>query len=193
MEIACAEERREGLESVQRTASLWLRRGRSFSGSSAHLPAAGVASARDILSARDVPAIHSSDRWLQSQAPHWPLVISSGHYSHGASGLCDKRPPQPSRGCASFNFTMAMRSPLSHAVKRATWKSPATPIWSPCTQRWKRGNATVAPPPVTQSSAGSKGPTAMVFMNMGGPSTTDEVHGFLSNLFVRHDFKVRPP
>jgi len=24
----------------------------------------------------------------------------------------------------------------------------------------------------------------MVFMNMGGPATTDEVHGFLSMLFV---------
>jgi protoheme ferro-lyase len=26
----------------------------------------------------------------------------------------------------------------------------------------------------------------MVFMNMGGPSTTDEVGDFLSRLFVRH-------
>jgi protoheme ferro-lyase len=43
--------------------------------------------------------------------------------------------------------------------------------------------ATVAPP-VTQSSMGSKGPTAMVFMNMGGPSTTDQVGDFLSRLFV---------
>jgi protoheme ferro-lyase len=31
---------------------------------------------------------------------------------------------------------------------------------------------------------GSKGPTAMVFLNMGGPSTTDEVEDFLSRLFV---------
>ena len=43
--------------------------------------------------------------------------------------------------------------------------------------------ATVAPP-VTQNSMGSKGPTAMVFMNMGGPSTTDQVGDFLSRLFV---------
>ena len=43
--------------------------------------------------------------------------------------------------------------------------------------------ATVAPP-VTQNSKGSKGPTAMVFMNMGGPSTTDQVGDFLSRLFV---------
>jgi hypothetical protein len=149
---------------------------------------------RDVFRGRPQVAIRSSDRWLRSSRK---LRIghssSSGHYSHGASGLCDKLPPITSRSCASSNPTMAMRSPLSHAVKRATWNSPATPVLSPCTQRWKRGNATVAPPPVTQSSAGSKGPTAMVFMNMGGPSTTDEVHGFLSNLFVRHDFKFQPP
>jgi len=39
-------------------------------------------------------------------------------------------------------------------------------------------------PPVTQNSVGSKGPTAMVFLNMGGPSTTDEVGDFLTRLFV---------
>lgn len=38
--------------------------------------------------------------------------------------------------------------------------------------------------PVTQDATGSKGPTAMVFLNMGGPSTTDEVGSFLSRLFV---------
>ena len=37
--------------------------------------------------------------------------------------------------------------------------------------------ATVVPP-VTQDATSSKGPTAMVFMNMGGPSTTDEVGEF---------------
>lgn len=47
-----------------------------------------------------------------------------------------------------------------------------------------RAMATIAPP-VTQDAAGSKGPTAMVFMNMGGPSTTGEVGDFLSRLFVR--------
>ncbi|KAI9794130.1 MAG: ferrochelatase hem15 [Piccolia ochrophora] len=38
-----------------------------------------------------------------------------------------------------------------------------------------------------QHKAGSKGPTAMVFMNMGGPSTTDEVGTFLSRLFADGD------
>lgn len=48
-----------------------------------------------------------------------------------------------------------------------------------------RGLATaVQAPPVTQNNHGSKGPTAMVFLNMGGPSTTDEVGDFLSRLFV---------
>ncbi|KAF2763520.1 ferrochelatase-domain-containing protein [Pseudovirgaria hyperparasitica] len=42
-------------------------------------------------------------------------------------------------------------------------------------------------PPVTQNSVGSKGPTAMVLMNMGGPSTTDEVGDFLSRLFQDGD------
>jgi len=39
-------------------------------------------------------------------------------------------------------------------------------------------------PPVTQNATGKNGPTAMVFMNMGGPSTTGEVGDFLSRLFV---------
>ncbi|MCJ1228033.1 ferrochelatase hem15 [Toensbergia leucococca] len=46
--------------------------------------------------------------------------------------------------------------------------------------------ATVVPP-VTQNSTSSRGPTAMVFMNMGGPSTTDEVGSFLSRLFADAD------
>jgi ferrochelatase len=53
--------------------------------------------------------------------------------------------------------------------------------------------ATVVPP-VTQDATGSKGPTAMVFLNMGGPSTTAEVEDFLGRLFVRsmeHPGKVR--
>lgn len=45
--------------------------------------------------------------------------------------------------------------------------------------------ATVTTPhPVAQSSNSSKGPTALVFMNMGGPSTTEEVGPFLSRLFA---------
>lgn len=46
--------------------------------------------------------------------------------------------------------------------------------------------ATVAPP-VTQDSTSKRGPTAMVFMNMGGPATTDEVGDFLSRLFSDGD------
>ncbi|RWA14734.1 hypothetical protein EKO27_g344 [Xylaria grammica] len=42
-------------------------------------------------------------------------------------------------------------------------------------------------PPVTQNAAGSKGPTAMVFLNMGGPSTVDEVADFLKRLFQDGD------
>ncbi|KAK4933891.1 ferrochelatase hem15 [Elasticomyces elasticus] len=41
--------------------------------------------------------------------------------------------------------------------------------------------------PVTQDSTSKNGPTAMVFMNMGGPATTDEVGNFLSRLFSDGD------
>lgn len=44
--------------------------------------------------------------------------------------------------------------------------------------------ATAAVRSVHQDDVGSKGPTAMVFMNMGGPSTTEDVGDFLSRLFV---------
>ncbi|CAI6334497.1 unnamed protein product [Periconia digitata] len=81
---------------------------------------------------------------------------------------------------------MAMRTPIAFAARRATPSSSAASFLVPCAPRWRRGNATVAPP-ATQSAAGSKGPTAIVFMNMGGPSTTDEVHSFLSNLFSDAD------
>lgn len=49
-----------------------------------------------------------------------------------------------------------------------------------------RSMATIVPP-VTQDSTSSRGPTAMVFMNMGGPSTTDAVGDFLSRLFADAD------
>ncbi|OAA65957.1 ferrochelatase [Niveomyces insectorum RCEF 264] len=55
-----------------------------------------------------------------------------------------------------------------------------------CSRR--RGLATMAQaPPVTQNAQGAKGPTAMVFLNMGGPSTVDEVGDFLSRLFADAD------
>lgn len=50
----------------------------------------------------------------------------------------------------------------------------------------QRTLASVAPP-ATQDKTGSQGPTAVVFMNMGGPATTDEVGGFLSRLFADGD------
>jgi len=82
----------------------------------------------------------------------------------------------------SFTYIpMALRTPLTRAARRATSTATATPALSAYSAQWRRGNATVAP--VTQSTGPKKG-TAMVFMNMGGPSTTDEVGSFLSALFV---------
>lgn len=50
----------------------------------------------------------------------------------------------------------------------------------------RRGLASVVPP-VTQDKMGSQGPTAIVFMNMGGPQTTKDVSTFLSRLFADGD------
>lgn len=82
---------------------------------------------------------------------------------------------------------MAFRNPF--AISRRVLSS-ATPgvrplPWS-CVayNKTQRSHLATVVPPVTQDATGSKGPTAMVFMNMGGPSTTDEVEDFLSRLFV---------
>ncbi|MCJ1235658.1 ferrochelatase hem15 [Varicellaria rhodocarpa] len=91
---------------------------------------------------------------------------------------------------------MALRSPFQQLTRRATTTAisklatPATGSsriavsWQNAHQR--QSMATIVPP-VTQDATSSKGPTAMVFMNMGGPSTTDEVGSFLSRLFADGD------
>jgi len=94
---------------------------------------------------------------------------------------------------------MAFRTPLIRATKGAPLalsrftSTPRTSIWQRGTLDQCRSFASVVPP-VTQDATSSKGPTAIVFMNMGGPSTTGEVGDFLSNLFVRilflEDFRM---
>ncbi|KAI1659996.1 ferrochelatase-domain-containing protein [Daldinia decipiens] len=86
---------------------------------------------------------------------------------------------------------MAARHYIAQLARRAAGTATAnsTPL---CIQPLKnsalqmRSFATPAPP-VTQNATGSKGPTAMVFLNMGGPSTVDEVGDFLSRLFADAD------
>jgi ferrochelatase len=41
----------------------------------------------------------------------------------------------------------------------------------------------------TDTKVGRDGPTAVVFMNMGGPSNQEEVRDFLHRLFVRLSLK----
>lgn len=75
---------------------------------------------------------------------------------------------------------------LTRSAAKITTSAAKQPLWVPNAQRRM---ATVVHP-VTQDNTSSKGPTAMVFMNMGGPSTTDEVGDFLSRLFVRGNARV---
>ncbi|KAK1055614.1 ferrochelatase hem15, partial [Friedmanniomyces endolithicus] len=81
---------------------------------------------------------------------------------------------------------MSVQRPLQLLTKRA---SPShlqhvPRIWQPARTFATPG---MVVPPVTQNNTSAKGPTAMVFMNMGGPATTDEVSGFLSRLFADAD------
>lgn len=91
---------------------------------------------------------------------------------------------------------MALRNPITHFSKRASQSTISQLTNTSTFSIWQRGAVeqvrTFAnpAPPVTQDATGSKGPTAMVFMNMGGPAKTDEVGSFLSRLFVRHQPRV---
>ena len=88
-------------------------------------------------------------------------------------------------------LSMALRRPITKIAGRASSVAKLAPIastssrisQSPWSNTPQNSMATVVRP-VTQDATSSKGPTAMVFMNMGGPSTTDEVGTFLSRLFV---------
>ena len=74
-----------------------------------------------------------------------------------------------------------VRRQFLNSVHSSIRPTHSSPTW---TGRQGLGLATIPVPPVTQDATSSKGPTAMVFMNMGGPSTTGEVQDFLSRLFV---------
>lgn len=82
---------------------------------------------------------------------------------------------------------MALRRPSALPRQllstRPRWLQPSGLSYLGYNVSQKSGLATTVPP-VTQDATGSKGPTAMVFLNMGGPSVTDEVEDFLSRLFV---------
>src|SRR3569833_866336 len=82
---------------------------------------------------------------------------------------------------------MALRksaAQLCRSVSESTVISRASPLASSHVRRGSRLFATAHVPPVPQNATGSKGPTAIVFLNMGGPSTVDEVGDFLRRLFV---------
>ncbi|TGJ85072.1 hypothetical protein E0Z10_g3712 [Xylaria hypoxylon] len=85
---------------------------------------------------------------------------------------------------------MAARHSVAHLSRRAAGAVACSPIrasW-PARDIASQTRTFATPvPPVTQNAVGSKGPTAMVFLNMGGPSTVDEVGDFLKRLFQDGD------
>ncbi|KAL1984702.1 hypothetical protein VTN96DRAFT_8735 [Rasamsonia emersonii] len=82
---------------------------------------------------------------------------------------------------------MALRNPflipgrISSSYPCANIRPAARSLLA-CNWNQRSGLATSVSP-----AKGSKGPTAMVFLNMGGPSTTDDVEDFLSRLFADGD------
>jgi hypothetical protein len=89
-------------------------------------------------------------------------------------------------------LSMALRHSIGQLPRSLSGKSSSLgqstkPLWLPRHTKHQLRHLATPVPPVTQNAAGSRGPTAMVFLNMGGPSTVDEVGDFLSRLFVRLD------
>jgi hypothetical protein len=78
-------------------------------------------------------------------------------------------------------FFEALRS--NPALKQSFHVKPVWQLSSKC-----RNYATTTS---SNEALASKGPTAVVFLNMGGPSTTDEVGDFLSRLFVSNPQSFR--
>jgi ferrochelatase len=82
---------------------------------------------------------------------------------------------------------MAARHSVAHLSRRTAGAIANTPVrasWAAKDVAPRARTFATPVPPVTQNAVGSKGPTAMVFLNMGGPSTVDEVENFLQRLFV---------
>ncbi|KAL8718021.1 MAG: hypothetical protein Q9225_004807 [Loekoesia sp. 1 TL-2023] len=77
-------------------------------------------------------------------------------------------------------LSLLPKSPSASSSQRSLLLSP----WHQSSLA--RSMATVIPP-VMQDSTSRNGPTAIVFMNMGGPSTLPEVGPFLSRLFADAD------
>ncbi|PQE06273.1 ferrochelatase protein [Rutstroemia sp. NJR-2017a BBW] len=87
---------------------------------------------------------------------------------------------------------MSLRNPaaVGNLTKRASQATVSRLTNATLVQRGgadQSRNFATPVPPVTQDATGRRGPTAMVLMNMGGPSSTDEVGGFLSRLFADAD------
>jgi hypothetical protein len=137
--------------------------------------------------------VHLGDRQVRA-----PCVIERPHQSIVPSFLTPtvwitlpaERATGPLSPSPRLNPSPSWCRRIFAMAHRISVRLPKTGAWSrfalPQASIQTRSLATHAQaPPVTQDATGSKGPTAMVFLNMGGPSTTDEVGDFLSRLFVR--------
>ncbi|EXJ79896.1 ferrochelatase [Capronia epimyces CBS 606.96] len=83
---------------------------------------------------------------------------------------------------------MSMRTSAAYLTRHLPLRSTLRPVPSLLGPHGlQRSSMATVAPPVTQNSVDKKGPTAIVFLNMGGPSSTAEVGDFLSRLFADGD------
>lgn len=85
------------------------------------------------------------------------------------------------------------RSRLTATLRRASLPAELRTSGSPVSRGMPqvRRMASESYEPEREVVQGKKGPTAIVFLNMGGPSKTSEVGDFLSRLFVSVDWGLR--
>ncbi|KAF2434494.1 ferrochelatase-domain-containing protein [Tothia fuscella] len=81
---------------------------------------------------------------------------------------------------------MALRQPLTQLSKRTLPSQFFRSTSIPAIHQHRSNLASISTPPVVNNGTNGKG-TAIVFMNMGGPSTTADVGNFLSRLFADGD------
>lgn len=138
-----------------------------------------MTSSAALIGAIAAPASPSAGLLSPADATEPPMLSSASR--HHSSFLLQK---QTKRKNKRRHPTMALRNPYALPLRMlsSSFHSAVRPTARVFSCQWnqKHGLATATSAP----AKGSKGPTAMVFLNMGGPSKTDDVEDFLSRLFV---------
>jgi hypothetical protein len=95
-------------------------------------------------------------------------------------------------------FAGRLTRQVANVMLAGTMRAPLSGLWAAARSGFVVHRALVAHSTVArcatmdQRSMSTKPPTAIVMMNMGGPSTQEEVHPFLYNLFTDRQIMQMP-